>query len=223
VREAATAEPIDQAKKGASYVVGVDWGKQTDFSALSVFDAGRRSQVHLDRFNRIEYRFQLGRLRALLERFPGAWVVAEANSIGDPLIEQLRADGLYVQPFVTTPSSKARAVEDLSLAFETGDIRILPDPVQLAELLAFTADRLPSGAFRYSAPAGGHDDTVMALAFAWSGIATRLLPGKPGHDPFESLGAPAQQPQVEIMRTTSGVRFGRPPRRSGGDGGLSFK
>ncbi len=185
VHEAATSTEQTQAEVGVGYVVGVDWGKYEDYTVFSVFDADHKAQVFLDRFNRIEYRYQLGRLKGVLTQFPGAWVIAEANSIGDPLIEQLRADGLQVQPFITTGASKARAIEDLALAFETRDIRILADPLQLAELLAFTADRLPSGAFRYAAPAGGHDDTVMALALAWSGIATRLPPSRPGTgDPF---------------------------------------
>lgn len=223
VTQCATSQPQPEAQKGTGYVVGVDWGKLDDYTVLSVFDADCRAQVWLERFNKIEYRFQLGRLKAMLKQFPRAWVVAEANSIGDPLIEQLRADGLHVQPFVTTPASKARAVEDLALAFETEDIRILPDQVQLAELLAFTSERLPSGAFRYAAPPGGHDDTVMALAFAWSGISSRLPDSKPGTgDPF-GLGKQAKdQPHIDLIRTSTGVRWGQPPR-TGGDGGLAFE
>jgi len=45
--------------------------------------------------------------------------------------------------------------------------RILNDPVQLAELLAFEQTRLPSGVFRYAASVGGHDDTVIALCLAY--------------------------------------------------------
>jgi hypothetical protein len=32
------------------------------------------------------------------------------------------------------------------------------------------AETLPSGLLRYGAPAGQHDDTVMALAMAWHGV-----------------------------------------------------
>jgi len=39
----------------------------------------------------------------------------------------------------------------------------------VSELQAYTMERLPSGRFRYSAPAGMHDDTVIALALAWHG------------------------------------------------------
>jgi hypothetical protein len=214
VNAAATAESLDQAREGRRYIVGVDWGKHEDYTVLSVLDMQERAQVRLERFNQIDYRVQLGRLRALLGQFPGAHVVAEANSIGDPLIEQLREDGIRVQPFVTTPISKTRAVEELALAFETRSIRILPDPVQLGELLAFSSTRLPSGAFRYAAPGGGHDDTVMALAFAWSGLSSALPASLPSPgDPFaESKG----QDAVTMTRTATGIKFLRPEHRKRG-------
>ena len=69
-----------------------------------------------------------------------------------------------------TNASKANMVESLSLAFERGDIAILPDPVLIAELQAYEMARLPSGMLRYSAPEGMHDDTVMSLALAWQAI-----------------------------------------------------
>ena len=56
------------------------------------------------------------------------------------------------------------------LAFERGEIKIIPDPVLIAELQAFEMERLPSGMLRYSAPSGYHDDCVMSLALAWHGV-----------------------------------------------------
>jgi hypothetical protein len=91
--------------------------------------------------------------------------------MGQPIIEQLMRDGLCVQPFTTTNTSKAQAIEALALAFERGDIRILNDPVLVGELVAYQAERTSSGMTRYGAPAGQHDDTVMALAMAWSAVA----------------------------------------------------
>ena len=58
-------------------------------------------------------------------------------------------------------------VESLALAFEREQIEILNDPLLIAELQAFAAERLPGGSTRYSAPEGMHDDMVMALALAW--------------------------------------------------------
>jgi hypothetical protein len=119
----------------------------------------------------VDYAVQTDRLKALAERFNPHRIVAEQNSMGDPLVEQLARDGLPMQPFLTTAPSKARVVEALALAFERGTLRILNDPVLTGELLAFEAERLPSGLSRYAAPEGMHDDCVIALALAWSAAA----------------------------------------------------
>ena len=167
------AQGEDAATAGAEYVIGVDWGKHNDFTSLAVLNTGRRALVHLDRFNQIDYAVQLGRLRALVERFKPTAIIAEMNSMGEPLVEQLQREGLPVQGFQTTNASKTQAIDALALAFERGDLSIIPDPVMVGELQAYEMERLPSGMVRYSAPAGLHDDTVMALALAWQGVVTR--------------------------------------------------
>jgi hypothetical protein len=67
---------------------------------------------------------------------------------------------------VTTNLSKDDAINNLALALERDrdPLAIIPDPVLLHELQSYTVERLPSGRFRYGAPPGGHDDTVIALA-----------------------------------------------------------
>lgn len=169
VMDAATASEQPPAL-GASYVIGVDWGKMEDFTVLTVLDHDG-DMVYFDRFNQIDYTVQVSRLRALAGRYNPTVIIAERNSIGEPLIEQLQREGLPVQPFQTTNASKAAAVDALALAFERGDIRILNDPLLIGELQAYEMERLPSGMLRYSAPSGMHDDCVMSLALAWQGIS----------------------------------------------------
>lgn len=167
VMDAATATPQDGMIGGHEYTFGVDWGRSNDFTAVAVLDVTTAELVALDRFNQIDYSLQLTRLTALYERFRPRAIVAEANSMGQPLIEQLQAVGLPVVPFTTTAASKQIAVDALALAFERGSIRIIPDATLIAELQAYEAERLPSGMLRYGAPNGMHDDTVMALMLAW--------------------------------------------------------
>lgn len=167
VMEAAIAERQDAAAPGRQYVMGVDWGKHNDFTVLAVIDATSGDLAELDRFNQIDYAVQTTRLRALADRFRPTTAVVERNSIGEPLIEQLQRDGLHVTPFLTTNASKAVAIDALALAFERRVLRIINDPVLVGELLAYEAERLPSGLLRYGAPPGQHDDCVMALALAW--------------------------------------------------------
>lgn len=166
VVEAATGEQVKEAEPGRSYVAGVDWGKQDDFTVISVYD-DRGKQVWLDRFNQIDYALQLNALETVLNRFRPSSVVAEKNAMGEPLVEQLQRKGWPVEGFTTTNASKAQIIDGLTLAFEQEEIEIIPDEVQIGELQAYERTKLPSGSFRYSAPEGMHDDTVMANALAW--------------------------------------------------------
>ena len=102
-------------------------------------------------------------------------VLAEQNSIGEPIIETLLADDLPVRPFVTTNASKNRIIEALAVAIERGEVSLPDHPVAIAELKAFTVERLPGGTFRYSAPPGSHDDCVMSLALAWEARSTAAM------------------------------------------------
>jgi hypothetical protein len=137
---------------------------------LTVIDLSLKALVYLDRFNQIDYTVQRGRLMALCERFRPVEVVAEKNSMGEPLCEELARDGLPLRPFTTTNATKAKAIEALSLAFENGSISIVPDDVLIGELQAYEREELPSGLPKYGAPSGMHDDCVMSAALAWSRV-----------------------------------------------------
>lgn len=176
VLAATTAGAQVKAEPGHSYVIGADWGRAVDYTVFQVIDLKTREHVCQDRSNQVEYVQQRGRLRALCERFKPQVVVAEQNSIGEPIIEQLRREGIPVRPFVTTNATKAEIIDGLALAFERGDLRILNDSVLVSELQAYEMERLPSGLIRYGAPNGLHDDCVMSLALAWYAASQGRLP-----------------------------------------------
>lgn len=170
VRMASTAQP-GQPVAGGRYVFGVDWARDYDWTVISAIDGVARRQVAIERFNQVDYAFQLGRLRAMVERWRPELIVAEMNAMGTPLVESLQREGLPVQGFTTTASSKTAVIEGLALALERGALTLLADETQIAELQAYDMERLPGGTFRYGAPSGMHDDTVIALALAWHGAS----------------------------------------------------
>ncbi len=164
----ATLEGAQTPQPNHQYIIGCDWGKSADFTVFAVVDITSKSLVALDRSNQVDYVLQRGRLQALCDVWKPQAVIAESNSMGEPIIEALARSGLPVRGFVTTNATKAVIIEALALAFERKDITILNHPVLTAELQAYEATKLPSGLTRYSAPEGSHDDCCMALAMAWS-------------------------------------------------------
>ena len=157
-------------RPGHRYIVGVDWGRSQDYTAIAVIDATARQMVALDRFNQVGWSLQRGRLQALAEHWRPQVIWAEANSFGSPNIEALQQEGLPMRSFQTSLSNKSPLIEALALAIERGYLGLLDDPVLLGELSSYSLERLPGGSFRYGAPPGCHDDTVMATALAWHGV-----------------------------------------------------
>ena len=168
----AISTALPSSPNGGRYIMGVDWGKSNDFTVISIIDANTNTQVYMDRFNQISWALQRGRLRTLYDEWQPEVIVAESNSIGDVNIEALEAEGLPVVPFATTANTKAPLIDALALAIERKEITLLQDNVQKLELQSYQMKRLPSGRFQYSAPDGGHDDTVIATALALHGCQT---------------------------------------------------
>ncbi|MDQ7035040.1 MAG: hypothetical protein Q9P01_09440 [Anaerolineae bacterium] len=170
IREVTTAPPDAVYNPSHRYLAGIDWGRESDYTAIVIIDATTRQMVALDRFNKIGWQAQRDRLKLLASYWKPSVIWAEANSIGSPNIEALQNEGLPVRPFMTTARSKASLIEGLALAIERGDIGLLPSEVLLNELASYTLERLAGGGYRYSAPSGLHDDTVIAAALSWYGV-----------------------------------------------------
>jgi len=170
VVEAATIPLNAQPEAGHDYVIGCDWGRASDWTVFMVVDITAGAVVDMKRSNKVDYTTQCGRLKALCEKWNPLQIIAEQNGIGQPIIEHLVRDGLPVESFLMTNASKARLIDALAFAFERSNIQILDHPVLISELVAYQAEVLRSGLTRYSAPSGQHDDTVMALAMAWTAV-----------------------------------------------------
>jgi hypothetical protein len=148
---------------GRPVTLGVDLARVEDFTVLcGVDDAGR--QVYFERFNQISWERQIAAI-ADAAKCLGARVVVDSTGVGDPIYERLT--GLCdVLPFKFTAQSKEQAIDRLAMKLERGELRLLDVPAQENELLAYQYELTPTRHVRMNAPAGMHDDTVIALALA---------------------------------------------------------
>ena len=166
----ATSAWLEKPLEGHQYTAGVDVADANDYTVISVFDINEKREVYKDRFRRVGYPVLEDRLHAVYQRFNMQSMAVEANSIGQPVIDHLVERGMNIVPFWTSHATKAPAIQALQSAFEHETISILPDETTINELTAFEATKLSTG-YRYAAPSGMHDDTVMAMAIAWWAIS----------------------------------------------------
>jgi phage FluMu gp28-like protein len=188
VSELATAVGQESAIEGHLYVGGVDWGRSHDATVFSVVDVTLQHLVYVDRMVSTGYEMQIDRLKALHGRFRLTKILCEANSMGMPLTERLQKDGVPVASFVTTNSTKALIIDQLTMAFEQETIRILPDETLINELLSFEMETLPSGLIRYAAGGSAHDDMVISLALAWHAVSQSATAGRVVHGHVKNRG-----------------------------------
>jgi len=169
INELATATPQADPIEGHTYTAGIDWGRSHDYTVICIYDVTLGCVAFYDRFSGIEFSQQLERVKTVIERFKPSTTTVELNSIGTPLFEQMQKMKLPTKlaGFTMTNIGKSELVDGLSLALEQRTIKLLNDGVMKAELLAYEAEKTKSGLTRYTAPAGAHDDVVIALMLAY--------------------------------------------------------
>jgi len=162
---APTLSPDNEQHKGHRIVAGLDWGKHHDYTATSIGCSNCKVELARDRFNKIDYIYQRSRLAELYKVWGVTSILAESNSMGEPNIEQMQAEGLPVMGFETTAVSKPPLIENLSLALQRVEWQFQDDPVWTAELEAYERKvSANTGRSSYGAPEGVNDDTVIARA-----------------------------------------------------------
>ncbi len=151
-------------RQSSNFFAGCDLARVTDFTAISVLDSAGR-QVYLARFNQISWQRQIALVAKVAEEF-GCDIVLDTTGVGDPVHEALRDMNVPIYPYHFTHQSKTELIEGLAMSLEQGKLRLLDDPIQTAELLAYEYSQTPTGKVTTGAPPGGHDDTVIALGLA---------------------------------------------------------
>lgn len=157
---------------GHRYVMGVDVGKEIDFTVLTVMDSGTNELVHIDRFKNVDYPLIKAQIIAKAQRYNNARITMDTTGVGAGLVGDLIQSGCFIEEFNFNSKSKQELIGKLIVYIENKYIKI-PDYDHLVdELKAFeykyvnekTGENLKVP--KYEAPTGYHDDCVDSLALA---------------------------------------------------------
>jgi hypothetical protein len=140
-------------------VYGVDLAKAVDWTVIIGLDRNG-SVCHFDRFQK-DWR-QTKQTILSLNKAP---ILIDSTGVGDPIFEDLQREGLAINGFKFSSTSKQQLMEGLSSAIQQRKITY-PEGHIVNELEVFEYQYTATGV-RYSAPPGFHDDCVMSLALAW--------------------------------------------------------
>ena len=155
------------------FALGVDIGRDEDYTAVAVFDISQSAVLKVARWRHEDYTRTVQRIAQIAREYQAAEVVVEQNAAGAPVMDYLASQNIPVLGAMTTASTKRAIIERLAWAIERGEIVLPDDDYVLTELEQFSQRRRKDGTYEYSAPAGMHDDCVMAIAWVYSRAAGR--------------------------------------------------
>jgi hypothetical protein len=165
--------------QGIKYYAGVDFGRQNDYTALTIFD-DKGNVVYAWRERQKPWKEILDHLVIKLKEYE-AQVQVEVNSIGDVLYEELEKKWNKVEPFITTNTSKSEIIEELIYGLNEGEIKLPTKEVYAPlynEMGSYSYEySLKTRKVKYGAIEGAHDDTVMSLAIAYNTFKKRKSKG----------------------------------------------
>ena len=154
---------LEKPVAGKLYYAGLDLAKWQDWTVLIIID-DTGHVVFFDRINQLDWSYQKRWIYEHVTRY-NAKVTIDSTGVGDAIYDDLKRMGLQIVPYRITAESKKRLIENLMLAIEMEEVTFPDIPELVRELYNFEYTITASGV-KYSAPAGQHDDCVIALALA---------------------------------------------------------
>lgn len=160
--------------QGGRYALAADIAKHQDFTVILIGDLDTKRVVYHERFNQIDWGLQKQRIINTYLKFRCLKGIIDATGVGDAVFDDLKNQGLDLEGFKFTATTKQELVSNLSVAMDNQTIHYPRVEPLVDELEMYAYEQRPNGQFSYSAPEGFHDDEVMALA-----LLNRMFSFKP--------------------------------------------
>lgn len=149
---------------------GIDLAKAVDWTVVIGLDKNG-SVCHYERFQR-DWR----QTKEYIVNLSKAPILMDSTGVGDPIFEDMQREGLDVQGYKFSSTSKQMLMEGLASAIHQRKITFPPGPI-VDELEIFEYQYTSFGV-KYSAPQGFHDDCVVSLSLAWQHLQKNVGSGR---------------------------------------------
>jgi hypothetical protein len=158
-----------------TYVAGIDLGKHQDWTVITIGDTGTNEVVYQDRFNKLDWVYQKGRIKDALTLYNNACAVLDTTGIGDTVYDDLTDAGFAVEPFHFTNTTKNALISNLMRTMDNGLVQLPDDRELVEEFEAYEYNLSEQGVAHYGAPSGVHDDIVTSVALCVWGMNNAVV------------------------------------------------
>jgi hypothetical protein len=155
-----------EPENGHTYNLGADLAKYQDWTVLTPASKNTFKVGKQERFQQVDWNLQKARIEAACRRYNLARTRLDATGLGDPIFDDLASQGLPVEPYKFTETSRRALLDKLAILLEQDKIKIPNDPVLIDELRSFQYTLSETGKVKVAVPEGLHDDAVFSLALA---------------------------------------------------------
>lgn len=176
IRENIGSQLLDKPVDGRRYCLAADLAKHQDFTVIFIGDMDSREVVFHERFNQIDWPLQKQRIINAYNKFDCVNGVIDATGVGDAIFDDLIKEGLDLEGFKFTATTKQELVSNLSVAMDNGEIKYPEIEELINELEIYAYEQRSNGSFSYSAPEGFNDDEVMGLALLNRAMNVKAIP-----------------------------------------------
>jgi hypothetical protein len=149
---------------------GIDLAKSVDWTVIIGLDKNG-SVCYYDRFQK-DWR----QTKQAIIDLPRAPILMDSTGVGDPIFEDMQREGLDIQGYKFSSSTKQQLMEGLASAIHQRKITY-PEGTIVDELEVFEYQYTSFGV-KYSAPQGFHDDCVVSLSLAWNHLQKNVGTGR---------------------------------------------
>lgn len=154
-------------KNGMKYFAGIDTGFVNDSTVVIIIDEMGNIVDHL-RFSQMEMKQGAKLVFDILRKWNFPYTLLENNMYQGFYEMLLDLNVRNLELFMTTGKSKTEIIEDLTVIFQNNEIKLIDDEYFISEFFDFGYQyNVKTRTVSYSAPAGLHDDIVMATAIAF--------------------------------------------------------
>lgn len=155
-------------------VLGIDLARTNDYTVLYGCRMRDRRNCYFERMQDVSWPEQKRRIRRAVRTLLRAgaehvMLLMDSTGVGDPVYEDLSAEGYDCVPINFSGQMKPNMVRLLAKDLEESQAFILADG-QIEEFRDYGMAMTPAGRMTYSAPEGEHDDVVSAKMLAHWGV-----------------------------------------------------
>jgi hypothetical protein len=153
---------VKQRDLKKKYIAGLDLAKVNDWTVLTIGSV-EGEVYYIERFNQLDWSVQKQRIIKACKEWH-CKLVMDSTGVGDPIYEDVRKNGIGVEPYQFTSTSKKQLIDRLIVSIENKKI-ILPNwDALIHEFDAYEYEITSAGNVRTNAPSGFHDDIVISVA-----------------------------------------------------------